>query len=116
MGHVRMLAAVQPFLSGSSSKTVNMPEDATVEEIEQLYVEGWRLGLKNLAIYRDNCKVGQPLSADKKKMAPASAPGATPASPATPPSQVAAAPVSSPAGVTPAPAPAPSATADGSSK
>jgi len=63
---VRMLAAVQPFLSGSSSKTVNMPEDATVEEIEALYLEGWRLGLKNLAIYRDNCKVGQPLSADKK--------------------------------------------------
>ncbi|MEA2566216.1 MAG: ribonucleoside-diphosphate reductase alpha chain, partial [Actinomycetota bacterium] len=72
MGHVRMLAAVQPFLSGSSSKTVNMPEDATVEEIEALYLEGWRLGLKNLAIYRDNCKVGQPLSADKKK-APAAA-------------------------------------------
>ena len=67
MGHVKMLAAVQPFLSGSSSKTVNMPEDATVEEIEALYVQGWRLGLKNLAIYRDNCKVGQPLSADKKK-------------------------------------------------
>jgi ribonucleoside-diphosphate reductase alpha chain len=67
MGHVKMLAAVQPFLSGSSSKTVNMPEEATVEEIEALYLEGWRLGLKNLAIYRDNCKVGQPLSADKKK-------------------------------------------------
>ena len=66
MGHVRMLAAVQPFLSGSSSKTVNMPEDATVDEIEALYLEGWRMGLKNLAIYRDNCKVGQPLSADKK--------------------------------------------------
>src|SRR5579872_1688407 len=72
MGHVKMLAAVQPFLSGSSSKTVNMPEEATVEEIEGLYIEGWRLGLKNLAIYRDNCKVGQPLSADKKK-APAEA-------------------------------------------
>jgi ribonucleoside-diphosphate reductase alpha chain len=70
MGHVRMLAAVQPFLSGSSSKTVNLPEEATVEEIEGLYLEGWRLGLKNLAIYRDNCKVGQPLSADKKKEPP----------------------------------------------
>jgi ribonucleoside-diphosphate reductase alpha chain len=70
MGHVKMLAAVQPFLSGSSSKTVNMPQDATVEEIEALYIEGWRMGLKNLAIYRDNCKVGQPLSADKKKGAP----------------------------------------------
>ncbi|HXL42200.1 MAG TPA: vitamin B12-dependent ribonucleotide reductase, partial [Actinomycetota bacterium] len=84
MGHVRMLAAVQPFLSGSSSKTVNMPEDATVEEIEALYLEGWRLGLKNLAIYRDNCKVGQPLSADKKASpaaaaAPAVAASATPA-------------------------------------
>ena len=77
MGHVRMLAAVQPFLSGSSSKTVNMPEDATVEEIEALYLQGWQLGLKNLAIYRDNCKVGQPLSADKK-----SAPGAGAAPPA----------------------------------
>ena len=73
MGHVKMLAAVQPFLSGSSSKTVNMPEDATVEEIEGLYIEGWRMGLKNLAIYRDNCKVGQPLSADKKKVAPVAA-------------------------------------------
>ncbi|HYR61516.1 MAG TPA: vitamin B12-dependent ribonucleotide reductase [Actinomycetota bacterium] len=73
MGHVKMLAAVQPFLSGSSSKTVNMPEDATVEEIEALYIQGWQLGLKNLAIYRDNCKVGQPLSADKKKPAPEAA-------------------------------------------
>jgi ribonucleoside-diphosphate reductase alpha chain len=67
MGHVKMMAAVQPFLSGAISKTVNMPEDASVEDIQGLYVEGWRMGLKNLAIYRDNCKVGQPLSADKKK-------------------------------------------------
>jgi len=66
MGHVRMMAAVQPFLSGSISKTVNMPEDATVEDVEQIYFEGWQLGLKALAIYRDNCKVGQPLSAKKK--------------------------------------------------
>jgi ribonucleoside-diphosphate reductase alpha chain len=66
MGHVRMMAAVQPFLSGSISKTVNMPEDATVENVEQIYFEGWKLGLKALAIYRDNCKVGQPLSAKKK--------------------------------------------------
>lgn len=63
MGHVRMMAAVQPFLSGSISKTVNMPEQATVEDVEEIYFEGWRLGLKALAIYRDNCKVGQPLSA-----------------------------------------------------
>ena len=66
MGHVRMMAAVQPFLSGSISKTVNMPESATVEDVEQIYFEGWQLGLKALAIYRDNCKVGQPLSAKKK--------------------------------------------------
>lgn len=65
MGHVRMMAAVQPFLSGGISKTVNMPEEATVEDVEEIYFEGWRLGLKALAIYRDNCKVGQPLSARK---------------------------------------------------
>ncbi len=69
MGHVRMMAAVQPFLSGSISKTVNMPENATVEDVEQIYFEGWKLGLKALAIYRDNCKVGQPLSAKKKSVA-----------------------------------------------
>ena len=62
MGHVRMMAAVQPFLSGAISKTVNMPESATVEEVEKIYFEGWQLGLKALAIYRDNCKVGQPLT------------------------------------------------------
>jgi ribonucleoside-diphosphate reductase alpha chain len=66
MGHVRMMAAVQPFISGAISKTVNMPESVSVEEVEQLYIEGWKLGLKALAIYRDNCKVAQPLSADKK--------------------------------------------------
>ncbi|MFB9382041.1 vitamin B12-dependent ribonucleotide reductase [Pseudonocardia petroleophila] len=65
MGHVRMMAAVQPFLSGAISKTVNMPETATVEDVERVYLEGWKLGLKALAIYRDNCKVGQPLSAGK---------------------------------------------------
>jgi ribonucleoside-diphosphate reductase alpha chain len=67
MGHVRMMAAAQPFLSGAISKTVNMPETATVEEVEEIYYEGWKLGLKALAIYRDNCKVGQPLSAKKKE-------------------------------------------------
>jgi ribonucleoside-diphosphate reductase alpha chain len=62
MGHVRMLAAVQPFLSGAISKTINMPESATVEDVEDIYTQGWKLGLKAVAIYRDNCKVGQPLS------------------------------------------------------
>ncbi|AXO33880.1 vitamin B12-dependent ribonucleotide reductase [Micromonospora chalcea] len=80
MGHVRMMAAVQPFISGAISKTVNMPEQATVEDVEKIYFEGWKLGLKALAIYRDNCKVGQPLSAAKKSKgavetpAPAAAP------------------------------------------
>jgi ribonucleoside-diphosphate reductase alpha chain len=74
MGHVRMMAAVQPFLSGAISKTVNMPETATVEDVEQVYREGWKLGLKALAIYRDNCKVGQPLSAGKSARAEEKAP------------------------------------------
>ena len=73
MGHVRMMAAVQPHLCGAISKTVNMPESATVEEIERIYFEGWKLGLKALAIYRDNCKVGQPLSDARKKPAEAGA-------------------------------------------
>ncbi|GAA4118958.1 vitamin B12-dependent ribonucleotide reductase [Nocardioides fonticola] len=65
MGHVRMMAACQPFLSGAISKTVNLPEDATVEDIEEVYLQSWKLGLKATAIYRDNCKVGQPLSDGK---------------------------------------------------
>ena len=69
MGHVRMMAAVQPFLSGAISKTVNMPETATIEEVEEIYFQGWKMGLKALAIYRDNCKVGQPLSDAKAKSA-----------------------------------------------
>ncbi len=80
MGHVRMMAACQPFLSGAISKTVNLPEDATVEEVEEVHLEAWRMGIKALAVYRDNCKVGQPLSDGKakKKDAPieASAPAA----------------------------------------
>ena len=71
MGHVKMMAAVQPHLSGAISKTVNLPESATVEDIERIYFEGWKLGLKALAIYRDNCKVGQPLSDARKKPAEA---------------------------------------------
>jgi ribonucleoside-diphosphate reductase alpha chain len=66
MGHVKMMSAVQPFLSGAISKTVNMPEQSTVEEIEQLHMEAWKLGLKAVAIYRDNAKVAQPLSMAKK--------------------------------------------------
>ncbi|WP_067603413.1 vitamin B12-dependent ribonucleotide reductase [Nocardiopsis listeri] len=67
MGHVRMMASVQPFLSGAISKTVNVPEGATVADFEHIYYEGWRLGLKALAVYRDNCKVGQPLSTGKSE-------------------------------------------------
>jgi ribonucleoside-diphosphate reductase alpha chain len=73
MGHVRMMAAVQPFISGAISKTVNMPEDATLEEVEEIYFESWKMGIKALAIYRDNCKVGQPLSDAKAKKADAPA-------------------------------------------
>jgi ribonucleoside-diphosphate reductase alpha chain len=70
MGHVRMMAATQPFLSGAISKTINMPESATVEDVEHVYQQGWKLGLKAIAIYRDNCKVGQPLSNAKAKKEP----------------------------------------------
>ena len=69
MGHVHMMAACQPFLSGAISKTVNLPSDATVAEIEEVYYQGWKLGIKALAVYRDNCKVGQPLSDSKGKKA-----------------------------------------------
>ena len=65
-GHVRMMGAAQPFLSGAISKTVNLPQEATIEEVEQLHIDAWRLGVKAVAIYRDNCKVGQPLSTTKK--------------------------------------------------
>ncbi len=66
MGHVKMMSAVQPFLSGAISKTVNMPESATVEDVEELHIQAWKLGLKAVAIYRDNCKVAQPLAMAKK--------------------------------------------------
>src|SRR5258708_4904105 len=69
MGHVRMMAAVQPFLSGAISKTVNMPEEATVEDVEEIYFQSWKLGIKALAIYRNNCKVGQPLQDAKGQKA-----------------------------------------------
>jgi len=66
LGHVKMMAAVQPFISGAISKTVNMPEEVSVEDIEQLHIDAWKMGLKAVAIYRDNCKVAQPLSMAKK--------------------------------------------------
>ncbi len=68
LGHVRMMAAVQPFISGAISKTVNMPESATIDEVEDIYFQAWKMGIKALAIYRDNCKVGQPLSDGAKKV------------------------------------------------
>jgi ribonucleoside-diphosphate reductase alpha chain len=69
LGHVKMMGAVQPFISGAISKTINMPEEATIDEVEQLHIEAWKLGLKAVAIYRDNCKVAQPLSTAKKEPA-----------------------------------------------
>ena len=88
MGHVRMMAAVQPFISGAISKTVNMPENATVADVAEIYQQGWKMGLKALAIYRDNCKVGQPLSASNKnhgeKSADASADARSTSLPAAP--------------------------------
>jgi ribonucleoside-diphosphate reductase alpha chain len=83
-GHVRMMGAVQPFISGAISKTVNMPEEATVEEVEALHLLSWELGLKAVAIYRDNCKVAQPLSTHKKGDSPAAARDAMPAPTGTP--------------------------------
>lgn len=80
MGHVKMMGAVQPFLSGAISKTVNMPEEASVEDVEQLHIESWKLGLKAVAIYRDNCKVAQPLAMAKKDGAK-EAPGVKAAAP-----------------------------------
>ena len=66
LGHVRMMGAVQPFISGAISKTVNLPEDVTVVDVEQLHIDAWKMGIKAVAIYRDNCKVAQPLSTTKK--------------------------------------------------
>jgi ribonucleoside-diphosphate reductase alpha chain len=74
MGHVGMMAAAQPFISGAISKTVNLPEEATVEDVEQLHVDAWRMGIKAIAIYRDNCKTAQPLSVSKKADKAAAAP------------------------------------------
>src|SRR5207249_11892354 len=81
MGHVRMMGAVQPFISGAISKTVNLPNESTVEEVEKIYRESWKLGLKAVALYRDGCKLSQPLatSAKKKTDEPATAEGGPPA-------------------------------------
>src|SRR5205823_12251830 len=76
LGHVKMMGAVQPFISGAISKTVNLPETATVDEVASLFVDAWKLGVKAIAIYRDNCKVAQPLSGKDKSAA------ATPLGPA----------------------------------
>ncbi len=67
MGHVKMMGAVQPFISGAISKTVNLPETSTIDDVGQLLIEAWQLGVKAIAIYRDNCKVAQPLSGSKDK-------------------------------------------------
>lgn len=76
LGHVKMMGAVQPFISGAISKTVNMPENVTVEEVEQLHMDAWKLGIKAIAIYRDNCKAWQPLSDKKEKKEKEAAPAA----------------------------------------
>ena len=64
IGHIKMMAAVQPFLSGAISKTVNLPHSASVDDVQDLYKEAWQSGIKAVAIYRDNCKVAQPLTVD----------------------------------------------------
>ena len=75
LGHVRMMGAVQPFISGAISKTVNLPEEVTVEDVEQLHIDAWRMGIKAIAVYRDNCKVAQPLSTTRKEGAESGAGG-----------------------------------------
>ncbi|MGH9521943.1 MAG: vitamin B12-dependent ribonucleotide reductase [Terriglobales bacterium] len=87
MGHLRMMAATQPFISGAISKTINMPENATVEEIAEAYMQAWRLGLKAVAVYRDGCKKSQPMvvkGGDKSDVAPAASAGAIVTQPAGP--------------------------------
>jgi ribonucleoside-diphosphate reductase alpha chain len=67
MGHVRMMGAVQPFISGAISKTVNLPNESSVEEVEEIYTQSWKLGIKAVALYRDGCKMSQPLATSKRK-------------------------------------------------
>lgn len=85
LGHVKMMSAVQPFISGAISKTVNMPEEVTVEDVEQLHIDAWKMGIKAIAIYRDNCKVAQPLSSKDKNADKKDEPAAQPAVAATTP-------------------------------
>ena len=85
MGHIKMMAAAQPFLSGAITKTVNMPEDVTVEDVAELHMESWKLGLKAVAIYRDNCKVAQPLATQKKATARKASTACTRSTPPVPP-------------------------------
>jgi ribonucleoside-diphosphate reductase alpha chain len=80
LGHVRMMGAVQPFISGALSKTVNLPEDVTVEDVERLHIDAWQMGIKAIAVYRDNCKVGQPLSTTKVDQVPDGGDAAPPGS------------------------------------
>ena len=84
LGHVKMMSAVQPFISGAISKTINMPEDVSVEDVEQLHMDAWQMGLKAVAIYRDNCKVAQPLSMAKKEDDKKDEPVTTPAAAVAP--------------------------------
>ena len=83
MGHIKMMGATQPFISGAISKTVNLPEEATVEDVMNLYVDAWKLGVKAIAIYRDNCKVAQPLSGKKDDGAQETLVSALPPAPLT---------------------------------
>jgi ribonucleoside-diphosphate reductase alpha chain len=89
LGHVKMMSAVQPFISGAISKTVNMPEEATIEDVEQLHIDAWQMGLKAVAIYRDNCKVAQPLAMAKKDVVKEDEPVAVAPAPVAAPTPVA---------------------------
>src|SRR5262249_17529587 len=98
MGHVRMMAATQPFLSGAISKTVNLPNETTVDEIEDIYYQGWKLGLKAVALYRDGSKLSQPLSTKSDTAKKAEAPVAKVAEVVVEPAPVAAAAQAAPVG------------------
>jgi ribonucleoside-diphosphate reductase alpha chain len=97
MGHVRMMAAVQPFLSGAISKTVNLPNEITVDEIQEIYYQGWKLGLKAVALYRDGCKLSQPLSTKSESKSDSTSKESAPESQASNPSSAQHTPVLSPA-------------------
>src|SRR5690606_33590410 len=92
MAHIKMMAAVQPFLSGAISKTVNLPNDSSIEDVRKIYEEGWKLGLKAVALYRDGCKASQPLSSSAKKAKKEKEPEAVAEAPAPAAAVVASAP------------------------